>query len=459
MTFVYRLICCTYAFASLATANPNSPNIIVILADDLGYTDVGFNGCIDIPTPHIDSITANGVKFTNGYVSYSVCSPSRAGLLTGRYQQRFGHERNPLFEPNSTVSGLPLSEKTIADLLKTVGYQNGIIGKWHLGAHLQFHPMNRGFHEFFGTRGGGHRYFPEELTIKDQYEADSEEKSYRTWIERGVEPVKTKQYLTDEFSEEALQFVDRHHNKPFFLYLAYNAPHGPLQASEKYLARFPNIKDPKRKTYAAMVSALDDGVGRLLDKLRERKIEEKTLVFFLSDNGGPESANASDNGPLRGGKGEPWEGGFRVPFAAQWPGTIPKNITYEKPVSALDICATASALSGAIPDPARPLDGVNLIPYLVGENNGTPHQAIYLRMFDSGRYAVRQGDYKLVIPTADAVPELYHLSADLGEKSNIAREQPEKIAQLEKLRAGWNSELIEPLFEGLETKPAGKKKK
>ena len=457
MKFTCRIFSLAILCAPLFAEKTNSPNIVVILADDLGYADVGFNGCKDIPTPNIDSIANNGVKFTSGYVSYTVCSPSRAGLLTGRYPQRFGHERNPLFEPNTTISGLPLSEKTIADLLGSVGYKNGIIGKWHLGAHVQYHPMNRGFHEFFGNRGGGHRYFPEELTIKDQYAADSEGKSYRTWIERGFEPVKTTQYLTDEFSDEALKFIDRHHNNPFFLYLAYNAPHGPLQASEKYLTRFSNIKNPKRKSYAAMVSAVDDGVGRLLAKLREHKIEETTIVFFLSDNGGPEADNSSDNGPLRGSKGDPWEGGFRVPFAVQWPGAIPKNVTYEKPVSALDITATAVALSGAKLDQARPLDGVNLLPFLTGENKGTPHETIYLRMFDQGRFAVRQGDYKLVIPKRGAAPELYHLSTDLGETQNIVTKQPEKLTELEKLRAAWNAQLVDPVFKGLESKSSKKK--
>ena len=279
------------------------PNLILILTDDQGYHDVGFNGCKDIPTPNLDSLAGNGIKFTSGYVSYSVCSPSRAGLLTGRYEQRFGHERNPRFEPKNRLSGLPLTETTLADTLGNSGYHTGIIGKWHLGAHPDLHPLQRGFDEFFGMLGGGHRYLPEELAIKNTRQAKSEEDSYRLWIMRNLEPVKTTNYLTDEFSDEAVSFIARNKTKPFFLYLAYNAPHAPLLATEKYLRRFPGIKNPKRRTYAAMVSAVDDGVGRVLAELRKQGLETNTLVFFLSDNGGPTTDNASNNNPLRGDKG------------------------------------------------------------------------------------------------------------------------------------------------------------
>lgn len=429
-----------------------APNLIVIMTDDMGYADVGFNGCTDIPTPNIDRIAKNGVQFTNGYVSYSVCSPSRAGFITGRYEQRFGHERNPLYKPNDPKSGLPQSETTIANALGKVGYHCGIIGKWHLGAHESQHPLSRGFDEFFGHLGGGHRYFPEDLTIKDGTKVDTELDSYLTWIVRNHTPVKTTKYLTDEFSDEAVGFVERNKDKPFFLYLAYNAPHNPLQATEEYLSRFSNIKDQKRRTYAAMVSAVDDGVGRLLEKLHELKLDENTLVFFLSDNGGPTTKNASDNHPLRGGKSDVWEGGFRVPFAVQWPGQIPAGLKYDQPVISLDIFATIAALASAPTDPKRPLDGVNLIPYLTGKNNGVPHDTIYLRKFDQNRFAVRRGNYKLVIPGPNMKPQLYDLSKDIGEQDNIAAENPEQLSEIEKLRGQWNAQLVEPVFEGLITK-------
>lgn len=436
------------------------PNLIVIMTDDQGYADVGFNGCKDIPTPNIDSIAGNGVKFTDGYVSYAVCSPSRAGFLTGRYQQRFGHERNPRWAPENRESGLPLSESTLADTLGKVGYKSGVIGKWHLGCHPDLHPLKRGFNEFFGHLGGGHRYFPEELTLQktEQAKGGSEADSYKLWILRDQTPAKTTKYLTDEFSDEAVRFIERHKAGPFFLYLAYNAPHSPLQATEKYLARFPNIKDEKRRTYAAMVSAVDDGVGRILTKLRELGIDKNTMVVFLSDNGGP-ADNGSDNGPLKAGKGSPWEGGIRVPFAAQWPDQIPKGLVYRNPVISLDIFATIAAQAKAPVDPARPLDGVNLIPFLTGVNSGLPHDAIYLRMFDKGAYVVRSGDNKLVIDSKGGAPQLYNLKEDLGETRNIASSEAAGLESMEKKRLWWNAQLVPPAFEGLEAnKPKGKAK-
>jgi arylsulfatase A-like enzyme len=450
------LSCVAILTLSAASPVPRPPNVIVILTDDQGYHDVGFNGCEDIPTPHLDSIARNGVKFTNGYVTYSVCSPSRAGLLTGRYQQRFGHERNPRWEPRNPRSGLPLTERTLADVLGQVGYRNGIIGKWHLGAHPDLHPQRRGFHEFFGMLGGGHRYFPEEFTLTDPLQAKNEADTYRLKIERDGKPVETKQYLTDEFSDEAVRFVTRHKDQPFFLYLAYNAPHAPLQAPEKYLQRFAAIKNPRRRTYAAMVSAVDDGVGRLLATLRELKLEEHTLIFFLSDNGGPTADNASNNSPLRGAKGSPWEGGWRVPFAMQWPGHLPAGRTYDAPVSSLDIFATAAALAAAPTDPARPLDGVNLVPFLTGQKSGAPHETIFLRMHDKGAFAVRRGDLKLVIPDGKTPAQLYDLATDIREAKNLAAAQPDALRDLDARLKAWNAQLIPPVFDGLmsEKRPA-----
>ncbi len=427
------------------------PNLIVILTDDQGYGDVGFHGCADIPTPNLDSIAKSGVHFPNGYVSYSVCSPSRAGLLTGRYEQRFGHERNPQWRPEDPHSGLPLTETTLADTLGKVGYHSGIIGKWHLGAHPDLHPLKRGFDEFFGFLGGGHRYLPEELTLKETSQAKSgnEAESYRLWIMRDHTPVRTTNYLTDEFSEEAARFVERHQHEPFFLYLAYNAPHAPMQATDKYLSRFPNIKNEKRRNYAAMVSAVDDGVGKLLAKLRELDLETNTLVFYLSDNGGPTQDNASSNKPLRGAKSSPWEGGIRVPFAAQWPGHIPSGLVYEPPVISLDIFATISELAQAPVDPVRPLDGVNLMPFLTGKNSGEPHGAIYLRMFDRGAYAVRSGYFKLVILKTGIAPELFNLKQDVGESKDISATNMNELQALDAKRNIWNAQLIPPVFEGL----------
>ena len=281
MKTIKIIICLFISFSSLSQVNnskKSKPNVIVIMVDDMGYEDVGFNGCKDIPTPNIDKIANNGVKFTNGYTSYAVCGPSRAGFITGRYGQRFGFARNPQYKSDDPDMGLPKDEKTIAEHLTSVGYTSAIVGKWHLGSHISNHPLNRGFNEFFGHLGGGHTYFPENLTIKDSYltgdyiqipseedpnktwKVSTEIASYRTWIMKNHEPVKTEKYLTDEFSDAAVNFIENNKANPFFLFLSYNAPHAPLQATKKYLDRFEHISDKKRKTYAAMVSAVDDGL-------------------------------------------------------------------------------------------------------------------------------------------------------------------------------------------------------
>ena len=446
---------------SWSTALLGKPNMIVIMCDDLGYADVGFNGCKDIPTPHIDSIAQNGIRFTSGYVTYPVCGPSRAGFITSRYPQRFGFERNPQYQPNDPDMGLPREEKTIAELIKTTGYHCGIIGKWHLGAHIPTsHPMKRGFDEFYGHLGGGHTYFPEKLKIRRSQDATDEMESYRTWILKGYEPVPPRKYLTDDFSDEAVAFVERNRDCPFFLFLAYNAPHGPLEATPKYLNRFSHIDEPKRKTYAAMVSAVDDGVGRVLSELEKYKLLENTIVVFLSDNGGITTKSGSSNFPLRGNKGEVWEGGFRVPFAIQWQGVLPKGSVYEYPVSSLDIGTTIVSVSGAEIPQDKPLDGVNLIPFLTGKDKSPPHPSIYLRKYDNNVFAVRNGNEKLVLSHKGASPQLFDLEEDISEVNDLAKQRPKRVGELENLRKQWNDELIEPTFLGLiHRKGWGKKKK
>ncbi|MCK4919614.1 MAG: sulfatase-like hydrolase/transferase [Bacteroidales bacterium] len=432
-----------------------TPNVIVIMADDLGYADVSFNGSIEIPTPNIDRIANNGVLFTSGYTTYCVCGPSRAGFITGRYQQRFGFERNPLYRVNDPYMGLPHDEMTIAESVSQIGYKSGIIGKWHLGAHISNHPLNRGFDEFYGHLGGGHRYFPNELTIPNSYDANNEDQSYRTWIMRNHSHEQTDEYITDEFSTEAVDFVSRHKDNPFFLFLSYNAPHAPMQAKAEDLALFPDLVDEsnhKRKTYAAMVNAVDRGVGKVLDKLQELNIEDNTIVFFLSDNGGPESKNASDNGILRGGKSDVYEGGYRVPFAMQWKNRITPGV-YDNPVSSLDIFATLSALSGSPTNAEKPLDGVNLIPYLSEEEEGKPHETIYVRKFDQDRHAVRHGDFKILYHKDNTNKKLYNLSTNISEEDseNLYWNATylTKRNQLDSLKAEWEKDLKHPRFLGL----------
>ena len=429
-----------------SVAQKNLPNVIIIMSDDQGYADVGFNGCKDIKTPHLDRLAANGVVFTNGYVSHAFCGPSRAGLITGRYQHRFGFERNPLLAPNDPDMGLPLSEETMATVMGRAGYRSMIAGKWHLGAHESLHPLKRGFDEFYGFLNGGHQYFPEAWTLNDLTEIKTQYDGYKTKLLRDYTRVEEKEYITDALSREAVGFIERNKEQPFFLYLAYNAPHGPLQATEKYLDRYKHIEDMKRRTYAAMVSAVDDGVGMVLDKLEELGIEENTMVFFLSDNGGPEHVNASDNGPLKGGKGRIDEGGIRVPFAMQWPAQIKAGTTYDFPVISLDIFATAVAYAKPSLNPEKPLDGVNIVPFI--NKNQEAHQSLYWRMRDSNSLALRNENLKFVMANGGEIT-LYDLSKDIGETKDIKEKNKATFEELKRKYDRWDSQLIEPIFWGL----------
>jgi arylsulfatase A-like enzyme len=444
--FLWALLLCLAI--QLKAQNSSKPNVIVILADDLGYQDVGFNGCKDIPTPHIDRIAKNGVKFTNGYVTYAVCGPSRAGLITGRYQDRFGYSRNPLYAPQDVEMGLPLTEETMADILKKNGYYSTVIGKWHLGTHPDLHPQKRGFNEFFGFLEGGHHYMPEMWTLEDDTKAKTQYDGYKTKILRNTTPIEEKEYLTDALSREAVSFIDKNAQKPFFIYLAYNAPHTPLQATSKYLNRFSHIQNPKRKTYAAMVSAMDDGIGAVLKQLEDKGLDKNTIVVFLSDNGGPENDNASDNGPLRGQKSNFWDGGIKVPFAIQWPAKIKAGTVYEKPVISLDILATVAATVKSKINPEKPLDGVNLLPYLNGENKKAPHEYLFWRNYDKGVIAVRTLEHKIVV-TETHNQELFNSLKDISEKDNLYQENKQAFDKLMQQWKVWNGQLKEPLFLGL----------
>ena len=407
------------------------PNILFIAADDLGYAELGVQGCKDIPTPNIDSIAQNGIRFTNGYVSCPVCAPTRAGWITGKYQQRFGFEFNPGSAPKEEF-GLPTTELTIAERLKKLGYATGCFGKWHLGFTKEHHPLNRGFDEFYGFLGGAHPYLPT---------------SGRSAIMLGFEPVTKFEFTTMDFAREAISFIERHRNRPFFVYLSFNAVHAPLQAPEEYIAKFKHIGDQRRRIFAAMLSALDDAVGMVLSKLRELKLEENTLIFFVSDNGGPTRQTSSRNDPLRGFKGQVLEGGIRVPFLMQWKGRLPAGKVYEHPVIALDICPTILAAVGAeIP---KDLDGVNLLPYLTGEGKGRPHEALFWRF--GRQWAVRVGDFKLVCCPQEFgsdEPQLFNLAEDIGERTNLAPKMPQKVKELKAAYDEWNDKNIPPKWVG-----------
>jgi arylsulfatase A-like enzyme len=411
-----------------AHAADRKPNFIIFLSDDEGYGELGCQGNKEIPTPHIDSIAKNGIRFTQGYVSGPYCSPTRAGLMTGRYQTRFGHE----FNGAGPKFGLPLTEKTIADRLKALGYATCAVGKWHLGDQPDNRPMKRGFDEFYGTLANTPFFQPRQF-VDSRVSAD-------------VQPVNDKDfYTTDAYAARAVDWIDKNKDKPFFLYLPFNAQHAPLQAPPKYLERFPNITEEKRKTFAAMMSAKDDAVGKVIDKVRAIGQEENTLIVYVADNGGPTMQTTSKNDPLRGFKATTLEGGIRVPFMLQWKGKLPAGKTYDHPVIQLDLLPTCVVAAGGTVDPSWKLDGVNLLPYLTGAQAGKPHDALYWRF--GPQWAIRKGDWKLVASRIDGKePRLFDLSRDIGEKEDLTEKHPEKVKELTEAWKAWNAEQMEPLW-------------
>jgi arylsulfatase A-like enzyme len=421
------------SISSSAFAQSPPPNILIILADDLGYGDVSYNGCPDYVTPNIDSLATNGVWCSSGYVTHPLCSPSRAGLITGRYQQRFGHENNPEVDRTNPRLGLPIQELLLPQMLKRAGYVCGAIGKWHLGNAPNLRPTQRGFDEYFGILEGSH-YFNASVLRNDTFLIEHD-------------------YLTDAFTREGVSFINRHATEPFFLYLAYNAPHSPYDIPQNYMHRVANITDPDRRIYAAMVTALDDGVGQVLQALQARNLLNKTLIFFLSDNGAPQ-ATFTRNYPLSGYKGYVWEGGIRVPFAVQWTGRLAGGIAYDQPVSALDIVPTVAAAAGVSLPTDRVYDGLNVLPYLAREQV-PPQRTLFWRWFGLGPtgpsrssatiYAVRRDSLKLVQQGGPL--RLFNLSTDISESQNLAQIQPGDLASLDQLYGQWNADMIAPLWQ------------
>ena len=466
---------CIAALPFAVTAADGQPNIIVLFADDLGYGELGCQGNEEIPTPHIDTIAANGVRFTNGYVAGPNCSPSRAGLLTGRTPTRFGYEFNPTGALNEDPAfGLPTSEVTIAEALQNAGYTTGLIGKWHQGGTAKYHPFRHGFDEFFGFTHEGHYFVPppyrgvttmlrrktlpgggkgrwagEKGLIYTTHMGYGEpDYDANNPIVRGGQPVEEAEYLTDALTREAVDFIDRHDDKPFFLYLAYNAVHSPLQGADAYIKKFSGIKDIHRRIFAAMLANMDDSVGTVMAQLRKSDLEENTIVFFLSDNGGPTKELTSSNLPLRGQKGQMYEGAIRVPFMVQWKGTIPSGQVYDKPVSSFDIFGTAAANSAAVTVPKQ-VEGVDLIPFVTGKNTASPHKTLFWRQ--GGKTAIRHGDWKLVrmgkrLGPGNTKWELYDLSNDIAEETNLAQSNPKRLAELVAIWDKMNGEMREPLF-------------
>lgn len=463
------------------------PNIILILADDLGATDLGIYGNKNITTPNIDAIGHEGVTFMEGYISSPVCSPSRAGLLTGRYQQRFGHEFQPQqrylknmaeyygfkmlprFKPLTPIKeldvpstedrlrqGLPPSEITLAELLKKYDYSTAIIGKWHLGAADFAKPCARGFDYQYGFYEAFTLYAPTDdpnIVNKhisrdyiDQHEwSASEGRPGNCAILRNCcERQEENKYLTDKLTDEAISYIDRSYKNPFFLYLPYNAPHAPLQATKKYYDQFAYIKDPVKRVYAAMIKNLDDQVGRLLTHVDSLGLTDNTIIIFLSDNGGADYNGTTDNAPFRGGKFTNFEGGIRVPFMMKWKGRITPGVIYENPVISLDIFSTLTTAIG-IPLPTdRTYDGVDLLPYINGQNHTVPHEKLFWR--SDFNKAIRKGDWKLIINEYDNTNLLFNIREDKAEKHNLYLLKHGVAEGLIKEIDNWEKDMVKPLW-------------
>jgi arylsulfatase A-like enzyme len=417
------------------------PNILIIVSDDQGYADVGFHGSKQAVTPHLDALAKSGVRCTSGYVTYPVCSPSRAGLLTGRHQSRFGHENNPVYDPLDEKEGLPLTEKLLPQFLEEAGYRTGWIGKWHLGSSPRHVPWARGFDESFGFIGGGHRFTGWQPNGR-QYTLPL--------IRSGTNINEVPTHLTTALGDEAAAFIRRHQDKPWMLYLPFNAPHTPHEPTAERLERFAHIQNPQRRRYLAQISLMDDAIGTVTAALAATGQRERTLVFFFSDNGG-HTPSGSDNSPLRDIKGTLYEGGVRVPFLVSWPAKLPAGATFDHAVSTLDVFATALAAAGVAMPTDRKFDGVNLVPHLAGEVKAPPHERLFWRMSGKQSFAVREGNWKL-IRTGGQPPELYDLAADVSEKSNVAGANPEVTTRLLAALEDWNKELVAPVFPGSSVK-------
>lgn len=409
---------------ALSETKVNRPNVIIILADDAGYVDFGFMGSEDLETPEIDKLAQSGTLFTDAHVSATVCAPSRAGLIMGQYQQRTG------FEANGT-GGIGLSDKsiTIADVFKNGGYRTYALGKWHLGEDVSDHPNNRGFDDFYGFLSGGRSYFPLENPSKDKM------------LQHNGKRVKFSGYMTDVLGEQSATFIKESSKRkePFFMYLAYNAVHTPMEAKKIDLSRF---QGHTRQTLAAMTWSLDENVGKLRKALEDVGALDNTLIFFLSDNGGAHN-NDSKTGPLKGWKGNKFEGGHRVPFIVSWPNTLPSNHTFNGLTSSLDIFKTATEAANLTIPTNHVVDGINLIPYLREEIPGNPHDKLYWRKLEEN--AVRVGDYKWILLDGYG-SVLYNIEDDLGETTDLTKLLTEKNDEMQKEFEEWDLKMKAPLW-------------
>ncbi|QDT69021.1 Arylsulfatase precursor [Planctomycetes bacterium MalM25] len=418
------------------------PNLVLLFADDAGYGDFGFHGSQHFKTPHLDRLAESGVVLSNFYVSAPVCGPSRAGLITGRYQQRFGFLENNVPRVMSASSkllgddmGLPTDLPTMGDRLQGLGYRTAIFGKWHLGNADRYHPTRRGFDEFYGFRGGARSFYP--LADPDRGPAENR-------MERGFGEYREHEgYLTNALADEACDFIERHAERPFFAYVAFNAVHTPMEADPQDADAFPHLKGVRR-TAAQMTLSLDRACGQIVAKLEELGLRENTLVVFTNDNGGPSDRNGSSNHPLSGVKDTHREGGVRVPCIVSWPGVLPAGAKGESPMSTLDLLPTFYSAGGGDVSALEGADGVDLMPFLLGKNTGRPHETLYWKK--EARAAIRDGDWKL-IRYLDRPAELFDLSDDPGEQNDLAATNRDRVKQLYSKLFAWEVGLQRPLFQ------------
>lgn len=407
------------------TARP--PNVVILLADDLGYGDLGIQGATDVATPNIDRLASDGVRLTSFYANHPVCSPSRAALLTGKYQHRFGFENNSGSPENTSPKfGIPLSEKTLAERLKPLGYATAMFGKWHVGFRQELQPTSRGFDAFYGFLAGANAFVPGRRGGERMM--------------RGTQPVPMPAHTTEAFADEAVRFIDSNRDRPFLLYVPFNAVHAPLQTTEHWRARFATVADEKRRTYLGMLAAMDDAVGRILQAVERNGLAGQTLVVFSSDNGGPTWQTTSHNGPLNGFKATVLEGGIRVPTIVRWTGRLPAGRTVDFPAMGFDIPVTAMAAAGLPADAG--LDGVNLLPLLAGQTQPQPDRALFWRAGQQG--AMRKGDWKLV--KAEDRFLLFNLAADIGERKDLAIAEPERVAAMMAEWSTWSGQMAKPAW-------------
>jgi arylsulfatase A-like enzyme len=434
-------------------ATEQRPNIVLILCDDLGYADVGFNGADDILTPELDRLAHDGTIFTSAYVTHPFCGPSRMGLMAGRYSHAFG---SPFNLPNSGLGidaynkqGIDVNETLVSTVLHSAGYYTGAIGKWHMGIEPQFHPNKRGFDDFYGFLGGGHQYFPERYRpiYERQLRAGKTPiNDYIVPLQHNGKQVRETEYITDALSREAVRFVKEAAEKdqPFFLYLAYNAPHSPLEAKQEDLKVYADIKDEKRRTYAAMVHAVDRGVGKVVDALENFDELDNTLIVFLSDNGGKLSLGGN-NGPLKEGKGSVHEGGYRVPMFFHWPQHVPAGKRFAHPVSALDFYPTLASLGGGkIPD-KKELDGKDIWEDIVTGRNPRKDGMIYAMRHRSGYsdVGVRLDQWK-ACRVGQQPWKLFNIEEDIGEKYDLSSQYPDQLRDIVAEAEKWSQGHTEP---------------